>query len=257
LDWGGQGNGPWQVENVPGAWMNDRTQALFDEYPLMVEERTITDNPQMTTPGIKDATVADQMAKWNSNQWQDPNYPAEANDITHSAYIYGDYDPSTIPGGNVEDGNGIANFTELPENFSQTGFTSEIDGKKIGALHWTADIDSYNSAEALQAVLAAYDDAIGIEKVDDGMPQSFKLSQNYPNPFNPVTYIQFSIPQSANVIMKIYNVLGQEVATLVNRQMNAGNYTVDFDASKLSSGLYIYRIEAGSFVSSKKMMLLK
>ena len=257
LNWGGQGTGPWQVENVPGEWMNARTEALFAQYKGMVEQRTITDNPNTVTPGIADATVADQMAKWNSNQWQDPNYPAEANDILHSAYIFGDYDPSTIPGNNTEDGGGIDKFSEFPENFSQTSYTSDIDNMKIGALHWTTDIDSYNSQTALQEVMAAYDAAVnGVERVDE-LPQSFTLSQNYPNPFNPTTKIEFAIPKSENVTLKVFNILGQQVATLVNQHMDAGTYKVDFDASKLSSGLYIYRIEAGTFNSSRKMMLVK
>ena len=83
------------------------------------------------------------------------------------------------------------------------------------------------------------------------------LNQNYPNPFNPATRITFSIGQPSNVKLTVYNVLGQKVATLVDRYMSAGEESVVFDASKLSSGLYIYRLDAGNFTSIKKMMLLK
>lgn len=88
-------------------------------------------------------------------------------------------------------------------------------------------------------------------------PSSFKLSQNYPNPFNPVTTINFSIPKNEIVKIKVYDILGKEVATIVNEQMNAGTYNLTFDASKLSSGVYMYKITAGNFSDIKKMMLIK
>ncbi len=94
------------------------------------------------------------------------------------------------------------------------------------------------------------------------IPNDYKLSQNYPNPFNPSTTIEYSIPTAGTSLMKfvqlkIYDILGREVATLVNEEKPAGKYSVNFDASKLSSGIYFYRIKAGSFISVKKMILMK
>lgn len=89
------------------------------------------------------------------------------------------------------------------------------------------------------------------------IPKSYDLSQNYPNPFNPSTTIKFAIPQSSLVTLKVYNILGKEVASLVNENMSAGNYEVDFNAAALSSGSYFYRITAGDFTSVKKMLLVK
>jgi hypothetical protein len=91
----------------------------------------------------------------------------------------------------------------------------------------------------------------------DLLPTVYSLSQNYPNPFNPSTTLRYGIPEESNVTLKIYNMLGQEVATLVNQKQAQGYYDVNFNASRLSTGVYIYRIEAGSYVSVKKMMLLK
>ncbi|MCL5028323.1 MAG: T9SS type A sorting domain-containing protein [Bacteroidetes bacterium] len=88
-------------------------------------------------------------------------------------------------------------------------------------------------------------------------PTNFSVSQNYPNPFNPSTQIKYSIPKNGLVTLKVYNILGQEVATLVNQLQKPGNYTVSFNASKFSSGVYMYRIKAGDFSISKKMLLIK
>ena len=88
-------------------------------------------------------------------------------------------------------------------------------------------------------------------------PKKFQLSQNYPNPFNPSTMIRYQLPKSALVKLTIYNLLGQKVAELVNAQQNEGLHQVTFNARNLSSGVYFYSIKAGTFTSTKKMMLLK
>jgi hypothetical protein len=98
---------------------------------------------------------------------------------------------------------------------------------------------------------------VGVDELKNLVPTDYSLSQNYPNPFNPSTTINFGLPNASSVSLKVYNILGEEVANLVNKVMPAGYHTVVFDASKLASGLYIYRIEAGSFVQVKKMMMLK
>lgn len=94
-------------------------------------------------------------------------------------------------------------------------------------------------------------------KEDPEIVNTFNLEQNYPNPFNPSTSIKYSIAQRSNVTLKVYDVLGNEVSELVNKNQEVGSYDVNFDASKLASGLYIYTLKAGKFNLSKKMMLLK
>ncbi len=86
---------------------------------------------------------------------------------------------------------------------------------------------------------------------------SFELSQNYPNPFNPTTSIRYSIPKASVVSLKVFDILGREVMTVVNQYQEEGSYTVSLDATKLSSGMYVYRLESNSFALTKKMMLLK
>ena len=92
---------------------------------------------------------------------------------------------------------------------------------------------------------------------ETGIPEVYSLEQNYPNPFNPNTTIRFSVPEQANVTLKIFNSIGQEVASLLNGEITAGNHEVDFNASALSSGVYFYRINSANFTSTKKMILLK
>ena len=84
-----------------------------------------------------------------------------------------------------------------------------------------------------------------------------KLFQNYPNPFNPTTIIRYQLPQGRNVLLKVYDILGREVATLVNEVKPPGTYTVQFDASGLASGMYFYRLDAGHFMCVRKLMLLR
>jgi len=114
------------------------------------------------------------------------------------------------------------------------------DGLPLGDLTWWPD-----KVSAVEEVTGA------------GVPSEYNLEQNYPNPFNPVTNIKYSVANSAQVTLKVYNLLGQEVATLVNQVQKAGNYVVDFDASNLSSGVYMYRLQSGNVGITKKMMLLK
>jgi len=92
---------------------------------------------------------------------------------------------------------------------------------------------------------------------DENFPQDFELFQNYPNPFNPSTTIKYSIQTSEYVTLKVYDVLGNEVATLANEEKPAGSYEVEYSADALSSGMYFYRLETSSFVETKKMLLLK
>jgi hypothetical protein len=89
------------------------------------------------------------------------------------------------------------------------------------------------------------------------LPSVFRLEQNYPNPFNPSTTFRYSIPNGSKVIIKVYDILGNEIKTLVNEEKSAGSYELTFNAVNLPSGVYFYRLQAGSFVETKKMMLIK
>ncbi|MDQ7818065.1 MAG: T9SS type A sorting domain-containing protein [Melioribacteraceae bacterium] len=117
---------------------------------------------------------------------------------------------------------------------------------------WLVDADKSSQFETWPAGLPT-----SVRDLDLGLPTEYTLQQNYPNPFNPSTLIRFTIPQENKVSLKVFNVLGQEVASLVNENMKAGTYEYMFSGAKLSSGVYFYTINAGSFNSTKKMLLIK
>jgi plastocyanin len=98
---------------------------------------------------------------------------------------------------------------------------------------------------------------IGITPIGNELPQKFNLAQNYPNPFNPVTNIEFDIPKSSFVKLSVMNLLGQKVDVLVDKQLNAGRYNADWDASAYPSGIYFYKLEAEGYVNTKRMILIK
>ena len=88
-------------------------------------------------------------------------------------------------------------------------------------------------------------------------PDHYALDQNYPNPFNPTTSIQYQLCEDGFVMLKVYDILGREVTTLVNEQQRAGYYKTSFRPSRLASGVYFYRLQVGSFVDTKKLLLVK
>jgi len=349
---------PNPVQNIPCEWMNTRTRALFNTYAPgsgnaspgcgFVEENTSTANPNTITPGIADASVVTIMAQWNQNIWADPQYPTTPN-ITGSKYIFGDYDPTTIPGYKTENGSGITKFTDLTENFSQSSYPSTIDNLPIGALIWNdTQFAAYSSATDFTKVMTAYEnvalpvqlasftasvsnretvlawktatevsnsgfeidrqlviaqqwtkigfvqgqgtsnaphsysytDNVGtagtysyrLKQIDHNgafiysqavqvtieTPHVFALSQNYPEPFNPSTMIQFTVPSDGKATLKVYNAIGEEVATLFNEEAAAGVvHQVQFNGSNLASGIYFSRLEFNGKMQVKKMLLLK
>jgi hypothetical protein len=138
---------------------------------------------------------------------------------------------------------------------------------------WDADslnivvfVQSMASKTVYQSASISYDELNVTDVQNESLiPSEFKLEQNYPNPFNPSTKIKYNIPsviasgttQSQFVSLKVYDVLGNEVATLVNEEKPAGSYEVEFNAANLSSGIYFYKLQTGAFVETKKMILLK
>ncbi len=151
----------------------------------------------------------------------------------------------------------------------KSGKKMEITEQEEIELNITAPMKRINTPSTLPKLkTGSNDDASFILQVRTGttvsseleeeIPESFTLNQNYPNPFNPSSTIRFGLPEASQVRMEVFNILGQKVATLINGdRMNAGWHRVQFNAGSLSSGVYIYRIQAGNFVQTKRMMLIK
>ena len=170
-------------------------------------------------------------------------HPNNAENIIYS-YVT-DYDPTTVKG--------------------------IFSGKPIGVEYLSEDynaillsvplyyIKQEQASEFLNFVLTnKFDTPTEIkEEHDEKLNNSFYLSQNYPNPFNPTTRIKYQVASIEKVSLKIYDILGREIANLVNELKAPGTYDVEFDASKLSSGIYFYKLTSGNFVETKKMMLIK
>ncbi|MCI0450558.1 MAG: T9SS type A sorting domain-containing protein [Chlorobi bacterium] len=121
---------------------------------------------------------------------------------------------------------------------------------------WKVERVSNPSQQSSPVTFGVTTAPIGIKQISS-IVKEFNLSQNYPNPFNPATKINFSIPNSEHVSLRVYDILGREVKVLVNENLPVGEYEVDFDAKGLSSGMYYYSIRAGEYVSVKKMVLVK
>ena len=136
---------------------------------------------------------------------------------------------------------------------SQTGTVvhNHVDGG-VGC-----GLTATSTASTRPNVCLVINTAVGVNPVGTTIPNVYSLSQNYPNPFNPTTKINFALPKQGLVTLKIYDVLGREVRTLVNEVKSAGSYTVDFNASEFSSGVYFYRLQSEGFTDIKKMMLIK
>ncbi len=137
----------------------------------------------------------------------------------------------------------------ITEDLSYSNATLLSGGKggfPVGDLNWFPQ-EKENWEDQLTSVSTEY----------NSLPEEYSLSQNYPNPFNPTTEIKFSLPRAGHVTLEVYNLLGQSVAQLVNEELNTGSYKFEFDASNLSSGVYIYQIHIDNFVQSKKMLLIK
>ncbi len=183
--------------------------------------------------------------------------PADANDrinIIILAYVISDTDTTYI-------GSGMANLAES-QNFTQFNvgimystssvpnhITISISFRSTSGIWPTAGSKYFIDDLALSTAVKANDFS--------GPDFTYKLNQNYPNPFNPVTSIKYSIKENTNVYLSVYDILGREIRSLVNENKNPGEYEVKFDAGGITSGIYFYRLKAGDFIQTKKMLILK
>ena len=244
---------------------NGMTEVSVDSYTLITSGNSLYAPVKLTTGTIGQRAMADTLARvWQGVLAEYDNvYITNNNPDSSGSYSI------TLPQGSfreyfVNDGSGNtrvdddgSNTYSVDPNDTLYGFHIMPDGAFVKNL---IGIIKYKNSE-YKLEPRTNSDFVGevdaVNRAQSSIPAKFSLSQNYPNPFNPTTTVRYSIPKASLVSLKIYNVLGQEVVTLVNQHQSAGNYTSTFDASRLASGVYFYRLNAGSFNQVKKMLLLK
>ena len=204
-------------------FMNERTKAMFDNdatWPGLVLENTWNQDPMFNDfSGLGDAVAKLTQA---------------VTDIRAGSTHGWDWD-----GDQLTDPDYYKLLIQYPtaENFKSYAGLTGTDGKPIGDLSYWPE---YTDVEE-----------------EESIPTEYTLEQNFPNPFNPATTIKFAVPAAGRFTLKVFNILGQEIATLINGDLFSGHHEVTFNANKLSSGLYIYRLSGENVSISKKMMLLK
>ena len=182
----------------------------------------------------------------NGISWQDisiPDFTAISCMIfNNSGYIF------------LADSNGVFLSTDIGDNWTtlNTGLT------ETNILTLRIDNDGYLFAGSASGYIFKSNQIISdFSESTTELPKSFNLFQNYPNPFNPSTSIRFSVPQRTQVQLKVYDIIGCEITTLINEELEAGSYDISFNADGISTGVYIYQLKAGTYINSKKMMLVR
>ena len=216
--------------------------------------KKLTANPITATSKIAVRPPSDYPVPWNN--WVKVDLTSLNIDATTGFVVSfgmnGKYDTTST-------GNRIM-ITQMP------GITAFHSYEKLqtprngtSGVHWHGAVDSLGQIVLVYLIRAyvSFPGTNGVQQTVQLTPATYKLEQNYPNPFNPTTVISYQLPASGHVSLKVYDVLGREVATLVNENKPAGNYTAQFNASKLVSGVYFYRIDTDNFVQTKKMVLIK
>lgn len=216
--------------------VSDLYYRQYDAIPLAPQNLTVTRS-----------TTGHPLLSWVKNN--------EADIQNYKVYKYAAYETGWQVIGTTTNNS----FQDITESMCPTGQQCEWGHNvqyKIAAVDYHP-YESLPSNIVVINVLGGAPDKIVVNPGNQIAPSEFSLQQNYPNPFNPSTKISYSIKEEGLVTLKVYDVLGKEVATLVNENKPEGNYEVDFNASELPSGMYIYSIQSNEFNSSKKMLLMK
>jgi hypothetical protein len=215
--------------------------------------KKLTTNPITATSNIAVRPPNNYPVPWNN--WVNVDLRSYNIDAANSFVVAfgmnGDY--AQTPQGNrimITEKPGISAFHSYEKLQTPRNGTSGV--------HWHGAVDSLDQIVLIYLIRAYVSfPTTGVQQTVELTPTSYKLEQNYPNPFNPTTSINYSIAKASFVKIKVYDVLGREVATLVNENKSTGNYKVEFNAVKLVSGVYFYRIDTDNFVQTKKMILMK
>ena len=251
-DFGGYPAEVWSYLSLNGTLSNLGQAAVSDSLPGILI--TVKDNPAATELQLPMTYNTSWTQSYTETFYYNGTPLSQSNLSTN--VIVDAYGMMTLPGGTsfealrirtTESENGIVSgvqYSFLAKNGANvTVATSDPNPPTSGVIN--ADWYDWNLPFTTE-----------VEKIS-GLPQDFNLSQNYPNPFNPSTKIEYSIPEASFVQLKVYDILGNEIAILVNEEQSAGSYRTDFSAVELSSGMYIAKLQTGNYVKTIKMSLLK
>lgn len=269
------------VETVDGLYNSDATKLTADGSTMITWSLRVTSDANVYT-GVTNGFVvySDDGATWGgtagdtlTSGWAGATGAEYFDQFTIKYWSNDGAERDTVGFGGIKVffGAGLpANFDEVAWSIAIGPIPAASNGKTIcldscwyppaGVWKWAASggIVSYPAWDGPHCYTAVDPNASGVAEVNgDNLPTTYALKQNYPNPFNPTTTINFDIPTKSFVSIKVYNVLGQMVTSLVNEELDAGRYETNWDGAEAGSGIYFYKIQAGSFVETKKMMLLK
>ncbi|MEN8202536.1 MAG: FlgD immunoglobulin-like domain containing protein [Bacteroidota bacterium] len=251
---------PVPVENTPAIFMNDLTRQFINDYDNIIATTNYENDtdPGLVTPSVASQEAADSMAIYAQSRYGVPDIP----EVKHN-WHFGDFNAGTVPGIETEEGDGITQIADLVEDFSYTAnIRSEIDGRPLGALHWwPEELATWDSEEGWNQVLYKYNNPDFISGVSEA-EVSGQYIQSYPNPFSELTQIGFQLDHSAIVNLTVYNIHGQQVVTLVNQELPAGAHTYQWNGTnasgeKVTSGMYIYKLDAGSQSMTGRTLFVK
>jgi hypothetical protein len=239
--------------------------ALFREAPMLAkDEVSIIDSVNST--GEKEYKTMN--VDWSTIYNQDPEFViAATNQDTLKMFIEYKWSTAADVDWSYRPDAGFKQTWPLPENlaFNNAAYqTAAMDGFPLGDLNWyPAKLTEWTAQKDKEwTTLNNWLDYgtpnhSSVKEIKGSIPTEYVLNQNYPNPFNPVTTIQYAIPVSGNVTLNVYNSIGQVVATIFNGYQPAGNYSAEFNASDLASGIYMYQLQSGSYSMTKKLILMK
>ncbi len=235
------GNGSWD------AGVTQSFTILIDEVSLTLAdlvEYNVTFNVNMAEAEGFDAANHDVYITGEVSGWAEPGTVPE-----HQLNPHQDLEDTYTITLTLQENSYEYKYFFVPHDVDQSWDYGEWDGDPNRSITVSEDME-------VQDIWGEQPEPTNVRQIAD-TPGSFQLEQNYPNPFNPSTSIVFNLQESAHVTLEVFNIQGQHIETLVNSSLSAGVHTVNFNASQLASGLYLYRLQAGSFVQTRKMQLIK
>ncbi len=269
------GNNAYAFTDYIKAWYNDcgwckeqirlrRREELYNPPPMLGEdEKAFIDS----TDAQGNKAFKTMNVDWPTIYDADPKFIVEAtNQDTFLLFVEYKWNNNADVDWSYEPGAGFTQTWPLPENMAYNNAaykTAAMGGFPLGDLNWYPDqLPAWKAQrdkewETINNWLEKGSPTTGVKERGGPAPGDYSLAQNYPNPFNPATQIEYSVPRNGHVSLKLYNAFGQEVATIFDGVQKAGNYVATFDATGLTSGVYLYRLQSENVSITKKLVLTK